>query len=138
MGKFKTYQCLFFIIMLLLSGCKQASNAPGKGLNQQQAIEAALKIAAMSQPEISGAQVTPFNVHAELMALGQAIKRIQENNRVDAGSDPEMLVWLVTMDGLWLDEFPLPTGMPTPEAYHHFSIIIEQKTGLEVESSAHP
>lgn len=108
------------------------------GVNQQQAIDAALKIAAMPHPEISGPQVTPFNVHAEQMTLDQAENRIQEGNRVPAGYDPKMLVWLVSMDGVWLDEFPLPTGAVTPEPYHHFTIIIEQKTGLEVESSAHP
>lgn len=138
MGKFTTCQCLFFSIMLLLSGCNQGSSVPAKGVNQQQAIDAALKIAAMSQPEISGSQVTPFNIHAELMMLGKAENRIQEGNSVPAGYDPEMLVWLVTMDGIWLDEFPVPTSMVTPESYHHFTIIIEQKTGLEVESSAHP
>ena len=136
MGKFKTCQCLFFLIMLLLSGCKQGSIVPDKGLNQQEAIEAALKIASMSQPEISGAQVTPSNVQAELMTLGKAVKRIQEDNSVATGDDPEKLVWLVTMDGIWLDEFPLPTGMPTPEPYHHFAIIIDQKTGWEIECSA--
>lgn len=138
MGKFKTCQCLFFLIMLLLSGCKQGSNVPDKGMNQQKAIDAALKIASMSRPEISGSQVTPSNVHAEQMTLGKAVKRIQEDNSVATGYDPEMLVWLVTMDGIWLDEFPLPTGMATPEPYHHFTIIIDQKTGLEIESSGHP
>ena len=138
MGNFKTSQCLFFLIILLLSGCKQGSKVPDKGLNQQEVIDAALKIASMSQPEISGAQVTPSNVHAELMTLGKAVKRIQEDNSVATGDDPEKLVWLVTMDGIWLDEFPLPTGLPTPEPYHHFTYIIDQKTGLEIESSGHP
>ena len=135
MGKLKTFLYLFFLIMLSLSGCKQGSKVPGKGINQQEAIDAAIKIASHSQPEISGSQVPPSNVHAEQMTLGQAEKRIQSDA---TGYDPEMLVWLVTMDGIWLDEFPLPTGMATPEPYHHFTFILDQKTGLEIEGSGHP
>ena len=138
MGNFKTCQCLFFLIMLLSSGCRQGPDVLNKGMNQHEAIDAALKIASMPQPEISGSQVTPSNVHAEQMTLAEAVKRIQEDNSVATGYDLEMLVWLVTMDGIWLDEFPVPTGMTTPEAYHHFSIIIDQKTGVEIESSGHP
>jgi hypothetical protein len=56
MGKLKTFLYLFFLIMLSLSGCKQGSKVPGKGINQQEAIDAAIKIASHSQPEISGSQ----------------------------------------------------------------------------------
>jgi len=138
MGIFKVCRCLFFLLILLLSGCRQGTKVPDKVLNQQEAIDAAVKIALMSQPEISGSQVPPYNVHAEQMTLAKAVKRIQEDNSVATGYDPEMLVWLVTMDGIWLDEFPIPTGMPTIEPYHRFDMIIDQRTGLEIESSGHP
>jgi len=42
------------------------------------------------------------------------------------------------MDGLWLGEFPRPTDVPTPEPYQHFMIIIDAKSGLEIESAALP
>ena len=84
--------------MLLLSGCKQGSNVSNMGVNQQQAIDAALKIAAMPHPEISGPQVTPFNVHAEQMTLDQAENRIQ----VDGKSGAPLLVGHV-LDGYVFD-----------------------------------
>ena len=125
--------CLVLLIVLLFSGCSKASN---KGISEQKAIDAALKSASMSRPEMSGSQVTPSNVHADQMTLGEAVKRIDENDDVAARYSPDMLVWLVTMDGIWLDEFPRPTGLPTPEPYRHFFMILDEKSGLEIESAA--
>jgi hypothetical protein len=42
------------------------------------------------------------------------------------------------MDGIWLDEFPRPTDLPTPEPYQHFIIIIDAKSGAPIESAARP
>ena len=139
MRKIEIWQCLFSLLtILLLSGCAKESRATDNGISQQEAIDTALKIVSMSRPEISGSQVPPFNVHAEQMTLGEATKRISENNDVASGYTPDMLVWLVTLDGVWLDEFPRPSDLPTPEPYRHSAIIIDAKTGLEIESSAHP
>ena len=132
------WQCLISLTILLLSGCAQESRVTDNSISKQEAIDIALKIASMSQPEMSGSQVTPSNVHAEQTTLGEAIKRIRENSDVATGYTPDMPVWLVTMDGIWLDEFPCPTDLPTPEPYRHFIIIIDAKTGLEIEGSARP
>jgi hypothetical protein len=129
---------LALLITLILSGCGGGPAIPEDGISEQEAIDAALNIAAMSHPEISGSQVTPSNIHAEQMSLGKAVKRINENNNVAAGYTPDGMVWLVTMDGIWLDEFPRLTDMPTPVPYRHFLIILDAKSGLEIETAARP
>ena len=99
-------------------------------------MEAALEVASMSRPELSGAQEKPFNVVAEQMSLAEAVKKINENDQPAAGYPPDMPVWFVTMEGLWLGEMFAPDVAPTPEPvqYHHYAIIIDAKTGLEIES----
>ena len=137
MRKIEIWQCLFSLLtILLLFGCARESRVTDNSISKQEAIDIALKITSMSRPEISGSQVTPSNVHAEQMTLGEATKRIRENNDVATGYTPDMLVWFVTMDGIWLDEFPRPKDLPTPEPYQHFIVIIDAKTGLEIECSA--
>src|SRR5262245_3505413 len=139
MRKTETWRCIFALFMILfLSGCSKGSSTTKDRISEQEAIDTALKSASVSRLEISGSQVTPSNVHAERMTLGEAVKRIDEKNSVAAGYSPDMLVWLVTMDGVWLDGFPRPTDLPTPEPYQHFIIILDAKTGLEIESSARP
>ena len=139
------WQCLISLTILLLSGCAQESRVTDNSISKQEAIDIALNIASTSQPEISGSQVTPSNVHAEQMTLGEAIKRIRENSDVATGYTPDMPVWLVTMDGIWLNEMKLPrptdlpaTDLPTPEPGRHFIIIIDAKTGLEIEGAYFP
>lgn len=133
----RTYLFALFIV-LLLSGCSKENNTTNKYISKQEAIDLALKSASMPQPEISGSQVTLSNVHAERITLSEAVKRIDDNNSVATGYSPDMLVWLVTMDGIWLDEFPRLTDLPTPEPYQHFIIIIDAKSGLEIERAARP
>ena len=139
MRKIKIWQYLFSLLTILLySGCAKESRITDNGISQQEAIDTALKSALMSRPEISGSQVAPSNIHADQMTLGEATKRINGNNDVATGYTPDMLVWFVTMDGIWLDEFPRPTDLTTPEPYHHFMVIIDAKSGLEIEVAAHP
>src|SRR5690349_16339814 len=110
-------------VVLLLSGCSAESSKAHEEVGEQEAIDAAIESASMSRPELSGSQVTPSHVEAEQMTLGEAVKRIDKNNSVPARYSPNMLVWLVTMDGIWLDVFPRPMDLPTPEPYRHFIII---------------
>ena len=132
-----TYLSALFVV-LLLPGCSAQSNTAHEEISEQEAMDVALKSASMSRPELSGSQVTPSHVQAEQMTLGEAVKRIDENNSVPAGYSPNMVVWLVTMDGIWLDEYPRPMDLPTPEPYRHFIIIIDAKSGIEIESAARP
>lgn len=136
------YDCklVFTLALALLAGCKSFSAASESNLGKQQAIEAALEIASTSRPEISGPQEEPSNLRAEQMTLDEAVKKLDKNNQAAAGYDPAMMVWLVTMDGLWLGEMSAPGDVPTPEPvlYRHYAIIIDAKTGLEIESSLKP
>jgi len=109
-------------------------------INRQEAVDAALKIASSSQPEISGALVTPQNVQTEQMTLGEAEQRIHGNPTAPSGHAPEMPVWYVTMDGLWANEVSAPDLTPsvTQQPYHSYRIILDARTGLEIESSLQP
>jgi hypothetical protein len=139
MRKIEIWQYLVALItILLLTGCVKESRITDHGISKQEAIDAALKMASLPRPEISGSQVTPSNVNAEKMTLGEATKRISGSNDVATGYARDMLVWFVTMDGIWLDEFPRPTDLPTAVPYQHFIIIIDAKSGLEIESAARP
>jgi hypothetical protein len=141
--KKQSMQALIAFIFSLLAGCsifgrELTRPTATANLSRQEAIEFALKNASHSRPEISGAQVTPVNVQARQMTLAEAVKRLDNDGQVAAGYDPKMTVWYVTMDGIWLDEFPRPADFPTPEPYRHFMIILDARSGLEIESSLKP
>lgn len=130
---------LFILLAtFLLSGCAKESPASQVAISEQEAIEAALEIVSMSRPEMSGAQVPPSNIHAEQVSFDEATKRIQELNEVPPGYSPDLPVWLVTMDGIWLDTFGASAGLPAPEPYRHMMIILDAQSGLEIQSGARP
>src|SRR5258706_13762072 len=106
MRSIEIWQYFFsFLIILLLLGCARESRITDNGISQQEAIDTALKSVSVSRPEISGSQVTPSNIHAEQMTLGEALKRIRENNDIPSGYTSDMSLCLVTMESVWLDEF---------------------------------
>jgi hypothetical protein len=72
------------------------------------------------------------------MTLNEAVKLIDSKSEVAVGYEPDMTVWFVKMEGIWLDEFPRPEGFPTPVPYRHYVIILDAKTGLDIEVSASP
>ena len=145
MNKFPVNQALrglrtIFIILTsiaLLAGCKSIIKPSNPYLSEQEAIDAATKLAASSRPEISGAQATPSNIVAQQLTLDEALKKINKGNQIPTGYDAQMTVWFVTMDGLWLGEMATPGIVPTPQPvlYHHFAVIPDAKTGSEIESS---
>ena len=136
---------LIFSIAFILAGC----GAPGQGgatstpsglLSKQQAINAARENAASSRPEVSGALVTPANVQAELMPLGEAQRRLGESTPSAGGESADTPVWYVTMEGLWAGEASAPgtTLAATQPPYHSFTLILDARTGLEIESLLRP
>jgi hypothetical protein len=122
----------------LFVGCKSTIKESQSYINKQEAIDMALEIASSPHPEISGAQITPHNINAQQMTFDEAVKKLNENNEVPSGQDPNMIVWYITMEGIWQDEFPRPEDFPTPTAYHRYTIILDAKTGLYLEISASP
>lgn len=126
------------IACVLLAGCNLKIVTSGTYISKQEAIDAALEIASTSRPELSGAQVTPTQITAQQMTLDKAVKQINPEHEVAVGYNPDMIVWFVKMEGIWLDEFPRPVDFPTPAPYHHYAVILDAKTGLGIEVSASP
>jgi hypothetical protein len=137
MLKIQTRKYLISLLAcLLLSGCARESITANRELNQQEAIDAAVKIASMSMPEISGSQVAPSNIDAEKMTLEEAAKHLNSNpENASAKESSDAQVWLVSMDGIWL-----PTSAPgvVQKPYQHLSIVIDAKTGLEIFRNMQP
>ena len=108
-------------------------------ITQQAAIEAALRIAMSSYPEMSASLVLPRDIVATQMTLTQAEQIVRgQTATVPAGYSSNLPVWVVTMEGWWLDEFPRPTDSPIPEPHHHLVVILDAAAGLEVEALHQP
>lgn len=135
-------KALFVVALALIvpSSCKPLTESTELYISKQEAIDVALESASMSRPETSGLQKKPSNINAEQMTLDEAVKRIHKNDQSATAYDPNMTVWFVTLEGLWLGEMSAPGIVPTPEpiAYHHYAIIMDAKTGLEIENSLSP
>ncbi len=130
-------------VVLLLAGCATAGGeqripTPVPVISWQAAIDIALRISSESHPEMSGALTKPENIRAELTTLVTATQRLTGSDNVGTGYNPDMVVWLVTMDGTWTDEFPRPTDMPAPEPYHHYGVILNASSGEYISISARP
>ncbi len=134
----KPFLHLLTLLAILLTAACQPAKPTDDLLTEAEAIEAAVKAAKGSRPEMSAAQVEPTNVQVKQLTLAEAVKRLRADGKPARGYDPQMPVWLVTMDGIWLDEFPRSTEMPTPEPYQHFMMILDAQTGLLIESAARP
>jgi hypothetical protein len=130
-------------MVLSLAGCATAGGGqriptPAPLISRQAAIDSALRISSESHPEISGALTTPEAVQAELTTLVTATQRLTGSDSVGTGYSPDMAVWLITMDGIWTDEFPRPTDRPAPEPYHHYGVILDASSGESISISARP
>ncbi|HEX5942339.1 MAG TPA: hypothetical protein VFY66_08680 [Anaerolineales bacterium] len=129
---------LFLALLIpLLSGCARASLTDDGGINQQEAIEIAVEIASMSIPEISGSQVAPSNIQADKLTLEEAAEHINANRQdVFSENPPDLPVWRVTMDGIWLP--PDVPDVPTLKPYRHLCLILDAETGNEILRSMQP
>jgi len=131
---------IFTLALISLASCKQITETSHPFISKEEAIQAALEVASTSWPEISGAQEKPSNINAEQMTLKEAVKRMDGSSQPANGSDPDSIVWYVTIGGLWLGEMSVPDIVPTPTpvAYHHYAIIIDAITGSQLETSLSP
>jgi hypothetical protein len=132
------WRAVFTLGLIFLMSCKGSFTSSDVYISKEEAIDAALENAMMTQPEISGPQEKPSNINAEQMTLAEAVKKINEQNEPAAGYDSNMMVWFVSMDGIWLDEFPRPADFPTPAPYRHYVVIVDAKTAQTIESAAFP
>ena len=132
---------LIITLGLLIIGCtglkKIVPTATLAGLlNESEAIEAALRMATINQPEIEVTQVKPTNIQARQTTLAQAFQENLPGSTLPLEYAPSAPVWVITMEGEWKDGFPLPTGTNTPEPYHHFFVILDAKSGSEISLEA--
>ena len=118
--------------------CISPAGVSDSSISKQKAIDTALEIVSTSRPEISGSQEEPSNIQAEKMTLDEAVKKIDMHNQPPNRYDPGSIVWFITMDGLWQNEMEAPGVELTPMPYRHYAIIIDAKTGSEIESSLKP
>ena len=128
------------IAVLLLIGCG-AVRGEQQIISREEAIAMALQIARAPQPELSGALTEPANVQAERMTLIDAYRHLDVTTELGAGSyDNEAVVWLVTMEGTWMSEFPRQPNAPEPEQdpYRHYAIILDATSGSPIMISARP
>ncbi len=122
------------LIPLMLVGCSMVKNRQptptvSTTISQEEAIEIAVQIALQGGVEINPPSIKPYNARAELANLSEALKSLTGNDAIPVGENPNTLVWMVTMDGLWTSGFPHPPGTPTLEPYQHFTVLIDASTG---------
>ncbi len=128
---------MFLLIGLSIVSCTSihrttSSLTPADLMNESQAIDAAMSLAKSNQPEINATQVKPTNVKAQQTTLDKAFQDFLSNSTLPPGYSSTTLVWVVTMEGQWTEGFPLPTGVSTPEPYHHFYAILDAKSGFAI------
>ena len=140
------------LLLMLLAGCSANvdSAAPPTAvdsavtptanplISREAAIERAIQNTAQSRPELSGAKIAPQNIQAEQMTLADATQRYFADGGINVNYDPATPVWVVTLDGIWLDEFPRPTELPAPAPYRHVVIVLNARTSEEMAMSARP
>ncbi len=120
------------IVALFLVGCSTNSYnltlTPGIAfIGEQEAIDIAVYHCDLGHLQ---AQESPNNVQADLTTLDNAIEILGDNNY--GGREPELMVWLITMDGSWLLFGPPPeagTPTPAPPQFHHCAVIISATRG---------
>ncbi len=134
---------LIFAWVVATAGLSETPTATASPfLTEQQAIEMAIKYALAPQPEISGSKVPPTNTQAQLMTFFDANKLVSGSDRLAPGDDPNQMVWVVSMDGLWTNEMPRrftpspnsPTDVPT----RHFTFVLDAKTGAFMQAGGQP
>jgi hypothetical protein len=135
---------IIVILMSFFAAACNASPAPVQKttasslITREQAIADAIRIASGSAPEISGALVPPQNLRADQLTLTQAMQRMTGEVQIPNGYEPATPVWYVTMDGLWANEVQAPGVTTTQVPYHHYFVVLDAVTGLEIESSLRP
>jgi hypothetical protein len=102
----------------------------------------ALQIAADRQHYMSGAHETPHNIRTELARLTTAREHLVAagwpQNATDSG---DTLVWTITMEGMWVLDSgpPEPENVPatrTPQVFHQYLVILDARTGKQIQVSA--
>jgi hypothetical protein len=125
-------------LTLMFAACTAALGSPtataSGPLTRQQAIDAAMRIASSSKPEV-GAPIGSLSIaKVEQMTLGEALQRLPGKPSPSAGYSTQMQVWYVEIDGLWPASPPDPGAIATQVPYHQLVAILDARTGMEIET----
>jgi len=129
--------CMKLVVYLFSLWLLIACSTNGTGITRDEAIQRASQAAAFGGPELSPSQVSPSHFAAEQMTFAEAANQIWQTSGSSV-QDPERRVWLVTMDGEWYAGMAAPPAPLTPNALHHFSVIVDATTGEAIGSSGKP
>lgn len=108
------------------------SLTPSVRMSEKEAIDKAIALATSNQPEINATGANLTNIKAQQSTIADAFQEILSTSTLPPGYTPTDPVWIVTMDGEWSAGFPLPTHISTPEAYRHFYVILDAKSGSRI------
>ncbi|HEX8992881.1 MAG TPA: hypothetical protein VF784_14470 [Anaerolineales bacterium] len=130
---------ILLLFSLLLGACSSAippaATATFVGpITYDQAIGLAMQIVSSASSEAKGEVVFPSRVNAQKMTLAEALKSSPGENAVPAGYDPQVLVWYVTMDGRWANTIQDPGYAATQQPLHHAVVILDTRSGKQIES----
>ena len=125
-------------LTLLFAACTatlDSATATASGpLTRQQAIDAAMRIASSSKPEVGAPIGTLSITRVEQTTLGEALQRLPGKPSPSAGYSPQMQVWYVAIDGLWPALPPNLGASATQVPYHQLVAILDARTGMEIET----
>lgn len=107
-------------------------------LSREQAGQVAVYVGSESRPEMNASSVPPRVTDARQMSLQQAWNELNASGGLPQDQDPNLPVWLVRMDGSWLDGAPRPGNLPTPASYPHMTVVLDGRTGELLFSSNAP
>lgn len=120
-----------------LMGCTAGASITDVPVSRQAAIDTALEAARTSRPELGASQVEPTLVTAELLTLADARARLQDGAvGVGTGGEDRQLVWLVILNGAWVNQPPGQSNTPAPLAT--MALLIDAQSGREVEGYTWP
>jgi hypothetical protein len=127
------------LISFLIISCSKITNRTQTSIlrsfiSEHDAVGSAIKIASTSNFHFTGASETPTNIQANLMTLGEAVQRLgQENYSVaydNTQFSSDLMVWVVTMDGIWPNNFPPVKRLePIHIPWRHLAVILTAETG---------
>ncbi|MBI3162899.1 MAG: hypothetical protein HYZ23_10325 [Chloroflexi bacterium] len=105
----------------------QASESTEKYISEQEAIE---KAKLYCEQTHSPSQKEPDNFNTKLIQCGQVLEATGWTACSEAEKSPDMMVWYVSMQGLWLHWGPVPADGPhTPISFTSCTVLMEAGSG---------
>jgi len=108
----------------------------GTFISEQAAIDRAIQLTLQGGEHLSIALEPPKNPEAKLLRMTAARQKLIQQGWSDIGQyNPEIVVWVVMLDGSWtIDGGPLPdNNVATPvQFFHRAAVVLNASTGAFV------